>query len=128
VIVVFSDDESNRFYMNAVGAAFRHPPAVQPIYVHVWNPDDRVYLGKQPDPQYSPDLSSAETAAQLASATGGRVYEEAQFDSLVAGVRSAVGSGPTTSVGSANARAPLAVWLLLAAFVPLGFLLRRRNF
>ena len=127
VIVVFSDDESNRFYMTAVGAALRHPPAVESVFVHVWDPRERVFLGGRPDPDYTPDLSSTETVAQLATATGGRAYEERQFGAVLDAVRRDLGSGPTAKLGTGNARTPLAKWVLLAAFLPLGFVLRKRN-
>ena len=39
-------------------AAFRRPPGVDTIFLHVWNGDERVFDGNQVEPQYSPDPRS----------------------------------------------------------------------
>ena len=63
----------------------------------------------------------------VADITHGKAFTEAQFDSVVRASRDAVGRAQAHTLVAGYARIPLAPWLILAAAVPLAFLLWRRN-
>ena len=50
--------ERARSPVRKIAAAFRRPPGVDTIFLHVWDGDERVFDGNQPEPQYSPDPRS----------------------------------------------------------------------
>ncbi|HEY7208311.1 MAG TPA: hypothetical protein VH416_08710 [Gaiellaceae bacterium] len=127
VLIVLSDDETVSFSYRALGAVFRKAPRIRPIFVHLWNGDEHVWVNGRPNPAYHPDPSSGPTAQRLADATGGSLYDEHQVDAIVAAARAQVGSGGVQSLRLDRARTPIAPWVALAAIVPLGLVLRRRN-
>jgi hypothetical protein len=102
---------------------------IQVIFVHVWQPRERLYLGGVPDPNYRPDPASARALARTAALVGGSSLAEGSFASLVAAARTELGaSRATTLVRSEDVRqVSLAKWFVLGAVVPLAFLLWRRN-
>jgi hypothetical protein len=55
------------------------------------------------------------------------MYDEHELSRIERSARDAVGQARAHSVVSGYARVPLAPWIILAAVVPLGFLLWRRN-
>ena len=55
---VITDGESVPISGAKIGAAFRRPPGVDTIFLHVWDAGERVYNGADPEPQYSPDPRS----------------------------------------------------------------------
>jgi hypothetical protein len=127
VLVVFTDGETKPFVEASLGTLFRNPPGVRTIFVHVWNPDERVYLRDGPDPNYRPDPSSKITVRQLAFTTDGVAVGEHDYDGLVKRARAYVGSGPTKVLEKERRRFALAPYVAAFAFLPLGFLLWRRN-
>ena len=58
LIFVITDGESVPISGAKIAAAFRRPPGVDTIFLHVWDGDERVFDGNQPEPQYSPDPRS----------------------------------------------------------------------
>ena len=78
-------------------------------------------------PQYEPDPSSRGILERVAVATGGAVHSETGIEEAVSGVRRALGSGPKAAEGQVRGRDALAPYLALAAFLPLGLLLWRRD-
>jgi von Willebrand factor type A domain len=127
LVIVFTDGESNKFFPGDVGAAFRHP-FVHTILVQVWNSRERIYLpGDKEDPGYRPDPSGRSQLEALAVATHGAVFPEQAIGAIVSRARSDLGSGPVKHLSPEPGRTPLAPWVLGVAFVPLAFILRRRN-
>lgn len=127
LVIVFTDGESNKFFPGDVAVAFHHPP-VQAIFVHVWDPRERIYFpDSKEDPGYRPDPSSAGELAALAAATRGAVFSEHNVGAIVSRARADLGSGPVKHLAPEPGRTPLAPWVLGIAFVPLAFILRRRN-
>jgi hypothetical protein len=125
LLVVFTDGESAKLSPVTKLTLQRR---VTPIYVHVWSPTERIYKRNgRPDPHYASDLDSTAALANLAQVTGGKVFDERQLGQLEHAARDAVGRAQTHTVVSAYARVPLAPWFVLAALVPLAFLLWRRN-
>ena len=127
LMVVFTDGETKPFVDESLGTVFRQPPGVQAIFVRIWGPHERVYDGRRADPLYRPDPSSAAYTQQLATTTGGVAVEAGDFGDLVKAARRALGSGPTQVLRNEQRRLELAPYLAGFAFLPLGFLLWRRN-
>lgn len=101
---------------------------VTPVYVHVWQPGERIFRPHgRVDPRYVADPSSAAMLGRLASITGGHAFEERDFGAIAHAARAAVGHARAQTHVSAYARIALAPWFVLAAAVPLAFLLWRRN-
>lgn len=110
-----------------IGAAFRRPPGVDTIFIHVWGPDERVYDGPDPEPQYTPDPRSRGILAAAAEALAGSVYAEDELGPALGKARELLGQGPTAVRGEQRNRIALAPWLAGAVFLPLGLLLWRRD-
>ena len=125
LLVVFTDGESAK--MSPL-LRLEIQRRVAPVYVHVWADGERIYHADgKVDPNYAADPLSTPDLTQLAQLTGGQTVSEHDFGKLVHDARNAVGQAQTHTVTSGYARVPLAPWFVLAAFVPLAFLLWRRN-
>jgi hypothetical protein len=127
LIFVITDGESVPIAGAKIAAAFRRPPGVETIFLHVWNGDERVFNGNQPEPQYSPDPRSRGILDAAADTLGGRVYAENQLDDAIAAARRELGDGPTVVEGEKRNRIALAPYLAGAIFLPLALLLWRRD-
>ncbi len=128
LVVVLTDGESVPVFSGTVASALRNRPPVKTIFVRVSNASDRIALpGGRVDPNYRPDPGSRGVLEDLASATHGRVFSEDDVDAVVRRARADLGQGPAKHSGEVRSRTPLAPWLVLAAALPLGFVLRRRN-
>ena len=127
LVVFLSDDETVPISAPVVAAAFRRPPAAHVLFVHVWNRQDRIWIGGRPDPGYRPDPSSFSVAKVVARAAGGRAFLESQAAVVAAAARSAVAGGGTVPAKVSETRRPIGGWLALAAALPLGLVLRARN-
>lgn len=127
LLVVLTDGESVPVSGPKIAAAFRRPPGVDTIFIHVWGPDERVYDGPDPEPQYTPDARSRSILAAAAEALGGSVYDEDELGAALGKAGELIGQGPTVVRGEQRNRIALAPWLAGAVFLPLGFLLWRRD-
>ena len=127
LIVVFTDGETKPFTDESLGTVFREPPGVHAIFVRIWGADEHVYDGHRPDPLYRPDPLSSTYIQQLATTSGGVAVDAGHFDELVKASREALGRGPTQVLRKEQRRLELAPYLAGFAFIPLGFLLWRRN-
>jgi hypothetical protein len=126
IVVVFSDGESRFFDDAQLREDFRKGD-VRVLFVHLWNADEKIYLpGGKVDPGYRPDPQAAASAGRVASAGGGEVLGE-QPGALIGRVKSLAGSGPQTKVREQRTRVSLGPYVALAALLPLGFVLLRRN-
>ena len=126
-IVVLTDGESVPASGAKFAAAFRRPPGVDAVFLHVWGSDERVFNGGQPEPQYSPDPRARAILDGAAETIGGRVFEEGEIDGAIAAARRALGEGTTVVQGEKRNRIALAPYLAAAAFLPLALLLWRRD-
>jgi hypothetical protein len=124
LLIVFTDGEADR-----VPSLIRYTlqRRVTPLFVHVWQPGERIFHAGRADPKYASDPSSELALQQLAALAGGRVFGEGQEGAIARAARDAVGRAGTRASVSAYARVALAPWFVLAGIVPLGFLLYRRN-
>lgn len=124
-VIVLTDGESLPV-SPTLAVTLRKPPGVRVVFVHVWRSDDRIYPTSVPDPNYRPDPGSRAFLDKTAANLHAKVVSENDVAGAAAAAREALGSGPITKV-SETARVALMPWVTLAAFVPLGFLLWRRN-
>jgi hypothetical protein len=125
LLVVFTDGESS-----AISPVLRLTlhRRVTPVFVHVWEPGERIFRAGKADPNYSADPASKGALDEVASLTGsGRSYDERDFGAFSHAARDAVGHADTRTRVDAYARVPLAPWFVLAGILPLSFLLLRRN-
>ncbi|HWL33799.1 MAG TPA: VWA domain-containing protein [Gaiellaceae bacterium] len=127
LIFVITDGESVPIAGAKIAAAFRRPPGVDTIFLHVWSGDERVFDGGQPEPQYSPDPRSRGILDAAADTLGGRVFAEDELDGAIAAARNALGDGTTVVQGQKRNRIALAPYLAGAVFLPLALLLWRRD-
>lgn len=123
--IVLTDGESDA-PPDRIGGTIRQR-GVQTIFVHVWDEDERIFgTGDLPEPDYKPEPSSVANLNRLAASTRGRVFQEGEVDEIAETARTMLGAE-----GKRVARFPeqvaLAPWVTLAAFLPLGLVLRRRN-
>ncbi|MDP8911099.1 MAG: VWA domain-containing protein [Actinomycetota bacterium] len=129
LVVVFSDGETRPLSDPGLGAFFRRPPAVRAIFVHVSRSGERVYLPTgSADPGYARVPASRATMDRLAAATGGRAVGEDDFARAAEASRHFLAQGPTVVEKLEERPRRLAPYVAFAAFLPLSFLLRRRNF
>jgi VWA domain-containing protein len=127
LLVVFTDGETKPFTDASLGTVFRQPPRIHPIFVRIWGAHERVYDGSVADPLYRPDPASAEYIQQLAATSGGIAVDGSDFGRLVREARVAVGHGATRVVANEHRKLALAPYFAGLCFLPLGFVLWRRN-
>lgn len=128
LVVYLTDGESRVFNPRRMRASFR-AKRTGLVVVRFWTAGERVFRADgAPEPQYQADPASAEAVRTLAQAAGGRAYEEDDLNEVVAAAREFVGEGEAKPLGENTSRTTLAPYLFLGAFLPLGFLLWRRNF
>lgn len=127
LVIVLTDGESVPASGARLAAAFRRPPGVGAVFVHVWDSDERVYAGGQVEPQYSPDPRSRAILERVAGAVGGEVFGEEEVDAAITEARELLGDGPLEPRGEKQNRIALAPYLAGAVFLPLALLLWRRD-
>jgi hypothetical protein len=128
LVVFLTDGESRVFNPRRMKASFR-TKATGLVVVRFWKERERVFRADgSPELQYRADPASGEAVRTLAGAVGGRAFGEDELDEVVAVAEEFVGKGEAEPLGQDTSRTTLAPYLFLSAFVPLGFLLWRRNF
>lgn len=127
LLVVITDGESVPVSGAKLGAAFHRPPAIETVFVHVWDQDERVYDAGQVEPQYSPDPRSRATLEHAADVVGGHVFAEDDLDAAIGKARELVGEGEIEPRGERRHQLALAPYLTSAVFLPLALLLWRRD-
>lgn len=125
LLVVFTDGESQKLSLYLQVTLQRR---VAIVFVHVWQPDERIFSKRRADPNYRTDPTSATLLDQAAKLTGGTAIDESRFGALTHAARNAVGYASSRTRVDAYARVALAPWFLLGGVVPLSFLFWRRNF
>jgi hypothetical protein len=127
LLVVFTDGETKPFTDASIGTVFRQPPGVHSIFVRIWGADEHVYNGRTRDPLYQPDPMSSAYVHQLAATAGGTAIASADYGRILSAARADLGQGPTRVLGNERRQLALAPYLAALCFLPLGFVLRRRN-
>jgi hypothetical protein len=125
LLVIFTDGESTQVSPLLKLTLQRR---VQPIFVHVWQPGERIYKrGGRIDPRYIADPTSEAALQNVARIADGKEFSESQFGAIAHASREAVGQAQSHTLIAGYARVALAPWFILAAAIPLAFLLYRRN-
>ncbi len=128
VLVVFTDGETRPVeFPSEFATAFRKAPRVQTVFVRLWGANERIYETGVAEVGYRPDPASEADLAQIASLAGGRVVSEGDAGDLGQVVSDLLGTGPTIDREHEGRRRALMPWITLAALLPLGFVLLRRN-
>jgi hypothetical protein len=125
LLIVYTDGESAK-----ISALFRLTiqRRVTPIYVHVWQPGERIYNGRKANRRYTADPTSMAALNDIAKITGvPRAFSEGERGAIVHAARDAVGQAGARTQVAAYSRVALAPWFVLGGLVPLVFLLWRRN-
>lgn len=125
IVVVLSDFETDPFSITKLGAVLRRQ-RLETILVHTWDPEERIFGGLE-DAGYRPDPASVETVSKLARAAHAKSFSERELDGAKRELRRLLGEGASRPLWEKRSRTELAPWLSLAALVPLGFILWRRN-
>jgi hypothetical protein len=126
VLVVLTDGES-RPIEGRLSAAFHRRPAITTLFVRIWSADERIFEGGVVEDIYRPIPASGALLQRVASQIGGRVFTEDDGTAMVGAARRALGTGPTKDQIIEGERRALMPWVTLAAFLPLGLVLVRRN-
>lgn len=127
VAVVFTDGESVPFNLNELRSLLLGG-RVTTYFVHVWDPEDRVYGPRGEMESYRPDPGSSGVLERLAREIGGGVFSERELPAALAAVRRRLGEGAVAPRGRELRAVALAPYAVAAAVLPLGLVLLRRNF
>jgi hypothetical protein len=129
LLVIVTDAESTTFNYAGVKKSFQTRPRTSVVLVRMGGSGERVYGSNGlPESDYVPPPATGSTLKAFLDATRGRAFDEHQVVGAERAAEAALGSGPTANLGSTSDRHDLAPWLVVAAVVPLGVVLRRRNF
>jgi hypothetical protein len=126
VLVVFTDAESRPFNVPLLRTSFRRS-RIKTVLVRIGSADERVYENGRQDVRYRPPPNAAQHAETFARATRGETFDEDEVSAAVRAVRRAAGEGGSRGEMRAVEPTPLASYAFAAAFLPLAFLLWRRN-
>jgi hypothetical protein len=128
LLVVLTDAESEGFDVDLARQSFAGRPGVAVVVVRVSAKGERVFgPDGLPEAGYVPPPESGRALAQFVAATHGHAFGERQLSGAIRAARAALGTGPRARLGSVSGRTDLAPWLVAAAVLPLGLVLRRRN-
>ena len=127
LVILFTDGETAPYFAGDLHEALRPAPQTRFVIVRVGRASDRIFIGQRADRNYRPDPAAGQATRTLASVVGGRAYSEGDLKGAVGAARQFLGNGPLQGVGEGLHVVALARWLVVASFLPLGFLLWRRN-
>jgi len=126
VLVILTDAESRDFDAGPVRSALRSP-GLTTVLVSIGSDRERVFgPDGLPEADFRPG-PTAETIKRFIADTGAHAFGEGDLAGAEAAVRNATGSGARVRVGSESTSTDIAPYLVLAAFLPLGLLIRLRN-
>lgn len=126
VLVVLTDGETRPLEQNLT-RAFRRRPAIETFFVRFWSASERIYESGVAEDAYQPVQASGTALNEVASQVGGRVFSEQEGTVVVEAARRALGAGSTKERVIKGERRALMPWVTLAAVLPLGLILLRRN-
>lgn len=127
VVVVVTDGESSPFDAPTIAAPLRRA-RITPVFVHFWAPDERVYERGGAIERYRPEPGTDTRLREIAAGLGGSAHGEEELGNALDAVRQALGEGPVGAYGAELQTRTLSVYILPFAFLPLAFVLWRRNF
>ena len=125
LLVIFTDAETEPFSSEVLQKAFGDS-GITTILIRVGNESERLFDKGVVDPRYQAPPGAAQSAQLFADAVGGATFDEADFGQAVAAARADTAAGPRAQVTDTTPT-PLSSYAFAFAFLPLGFLLWRRN-
>ncbi|HEY7691341.1 MAG TPA: VWA domain-containing protein [Gaiellaceae bacterium] len=129
LLVILTDAESTGFNEAGVRSSFEAKPRTAVVVVRIGRTGERVFgPSGRPESAYIPPPATGETLRRFLDATHGREFDEHHVGGAEQAAAVALGAGPTARLGTITGEHDLAPWFVLAAVVPLGVVLRRRNF
>jgi hypothetical protein len=127
VAVVLTDGETNPVDRSTIDELRADPP-LDLVLVRLWDERERIFRPRvAADRTYATDPRSTSVLRSFAAATGAKLFDERQLDEAADTVRRLLGRGQTSEAGTEVSARSLAGWTFALAFVPLGYLLWRRN-
>jgi hypothetical protein len=127
VLVILTDGESVDFDAGPLRSAHRDSPGLHTLLVRIGSSHEHVYgADGLPEADYRP-TDTPEEVKRFVAATGAQAFGAGDLSGAEAAVRRDAGTGPRVRVGSESTSTDVAPYLVLAAFLPLGLLLRLRN-
>jgi hypothetical protein len=126
LLVLFTDAETKRIDLDELTGAFGSS-GIKTILLRFWAEGERVYAPDGVEEAYVPDPGSASMAERYAQAVDGETFDENELPAAIEAARSNLGSGSEITLVKTADIHPLGPYVFLAALVPLGFLLWRRN-
>ena len=127
VAVVLTDGETNPVRAETI-EALRTRPRLDLVVIRLWDERERIHHPRRADDRaYRPAAESTTTLAGFAAATGAAVFDETETDRAATAVRRLLGTGEATRSGDEVSAHSLAGFTFALAFVPLGYVLWRRN-
>jgi hypothetical protein len=127
LLVVLTDAETRPLEQDLSTPFARRRPRIETLLVRVGEPGERVFTAGVAEDAYQPPEGSAASLEQIASQVDGRVFSEADAAGVVEAAREALGTGSTRQRIIEGERQALMAWVALAAILPLGFVMLRRN-
>jgi hypothetical protein len=125
LLVLMTDGETRPSEQDLSGP-FGRGKKITTLIVRVGRPGEQIYFGGVPEDAYQPYGEPAAALGRVADQVDGRVVED-DPKAVVAAARAALGTGPTANRIIEGERQSLMPWVTLAAFLPLGYVLFRRN-
>jgi hypothetical protein len=126
LLVVLTDGET-RPPEQDLTRPFQHDRRIKTLLVRVGAPGEKIYDGSVAEDAYQPFGNATAALQRVASQANGQVVS-GDPKALVSAARAALGTGPTAARTIEGERRALMPWVTLAALLPLGLLLMRRNF
>lgn len=127
LLVVLTDGESVPVAGARLGSLLRREPPIETLFIQFWGENERVFSRGAPEVEYVPDPSARALLEGLAASTKGTVFSEREVGAAATKARRILGQGATEVTGQSRGRQALAPYFALAAFLPLGMLLWRRD-
>ena len=127
VLVVFTDAQTKQYDVDELVGEFS-TSGVNVVLLRFWRDGEVVRGPEGVEEAYVPDAAASAIAAQqYAQQVRGQAFHEDDLDAAIDAVRARLGTKSTiTRVKTVDIQ-PLGPYILMAALVPLGFLLVRRN-
>jgi hypothetical protein len=123
LLVVLTDAETRPLEQDLT-RPFARPPRLDVLLVRVGEAGERVFTAGVAEDAYQPPGGAEAALERVAAQVEGRVVPA---DAVVDAARAALGTGPTRQRIIEGERRALMPWVALAAFLPLGLVLVRRN-
>lgn len=126
LLIVLTDGETTEA-TGALARPFQRRPRIRTIFVRLWDANERIYTTGVAESGYVPDPALTARLEDASALVGGRVFSEDELGDVREAAERILGSGPTRSRELGGERLALMPYVTLVAFLPLAFLLWRRN-